>query len=116
MFGNRTSTTRIVARSSAVLAGGLLTLGMGGTAFASGPTGQAQEQEGTEYAPSQSVIDLSHNNMPIQACHNQVPTNVLGVQVPLQDTTGALGLGVGGEGSAPQLEDDSCTQPAAQQN
>jgi uncharacterized low-complexity protein len=39
------------------------------------------------------VISVSNNNVgPFQACHNFIPVNVLGVQVPVTDINGLLGL------------------------
>ncbi len=111
-------TGRVAAQGASVVASGLLMLGLGaGVATASGDDSNTMQNSDSGESTSQSLVDLSHNNIPIQACHNQVPTNALGVQVPIKDVTGSLGLGAAGQGSAaPIAEDNSCNLPAAQQN
>jgi hypothetical protein len=44
-------------------------------------------------AEESGLISVSENKVgPFQVCHNYVPVNVLGVQVPVNDLTGLLGL------------------------
>jgi hypothetical protein len=75
---------------------------------------------------SEGLINASSNNIavPINVCDNQVPVNVLGVQVPLNDVhvladlSGALGLGLLGDGKAETEDgnstlDDSCHNEVA---
>lgn len=116
---------RIAKQGGAAVAGGLLLLGMGGVASADthpnvvsptkGDKQQLQHQDAGGNK-SNSLVDLSHNNIPIQVCHNQVPVNVLGVQVPIHDVDAALGAGVAGDGGAKMNQDKACHQPSAQQN
>jgi hypothetical protein len=72
------------------------------------------------------LLNLAGNNVavPVNACDNQVPVNVLGVQVPVNDVevlaelSGALGLGLLGDGEAENEDsgsntlDDSCQADA----
>jgi hypothetical protein len=75
---------------------------------------------------SEGLINASSNNIavPVNVCDNQVPVNVLGVQVPLNDVhvladlSGALGLGLLGDGKAETEDgnstlDDSCHNEVA---
>lgn len=123
MFEHRMS--RVAAQGAAVLSGGLLVLGMAGTANADSPsatdaTGNDKQQlqdKGSHDGDQNSLVGVDHNNIPVQACHNQIPVNVLGVQVPVQDVNAGVGAGLlGSEGEAPVATDESCHQPAGQQN
>ena len=123
MFEHRMS--RVAAQGAAVLSGGLLVLGMAGTANADSPsatdaTGNDKQQlqdKGSHDGDQNSLVGVDHNQIPIQACHNQVPVNVLGVQVPVDDVDAAVGLGLlGSEGEGSTVTDESRSQPAAQQN
>lgn len=129
---------RIAKQGGAAVAGSLLLLGMGGGVASAhthpnvahthpnaapthqdvSPNGgdkqQLQHSDKGGGSQSNSLIDLSHNQIPIQICHNQIPVNVLGVQVPISDVDANLGLLGGSEAKANQ--DASCHQPAAQQN
>ncbi len=126
MFEHRMSRSgRIAAQGATVLTGGLLVLGMAGTASADtpsaqSPTGNDKQQlqdKGSHDGDQNSLVGVDHNQIPVQACHNQIPVNVLGVQVPVKDVDAAVGLGLlGSEGEAPVMDDSSCSQPAAQQN
>lgn len=55
---------------------------------------EVNEKHGKWYRAEESgLISVSDNEVgPFQVCHNYVPVNVLGVQVPLNDLTGLLGL------------------------
>ncbi|GAA1541506.1 hypothetical protein [Kribbella lupini] len=45
-------------------------------------------------AGDDGLISVSDNKVgPFQACHNDIPVNAVGVQVPVSDLTGLLGLG-----------------------
>ena len=60
------------------------------------------------------LANLSHNQVTGQACGNEIPVNVLGVQVPVDEIAGALGI----LSTAPELagQDSSCTQGVGQNN
>lgn len=117
---------RIAKQGGAAVAGSLLLLGMGGGVASAhahpnvvSPTGgdKQQLQQGDKGGDqSNSLIDVSHNQIPIQICHNQIPVNVLGVQVPIHDVDANLGAGLLGDGQAKADQDKSCHQPSAQQN
>lgn len=80
----------------------------GGDSASNGPSTHGPSQH-------QTIVDLSHLNIPIQGCDNQVPVNVLGVQVPVQNVTAGIGgglLGAAGTGIAGQ--DNSCHLSSAQ--
>ena len=72
-----------------------------------------QNHKGKWYrAGDDGLISVSDNNVgPFQVCHNEVPVNVLGVQVPVSDLAGVLGLGNDGN-SVDQLK--TCEQEAGQ--
>jgi hypothetical protein len=53
------------------------------------------------------LVNVSHNQVPVQVCNNSVAGNVLGVQVPLDQITAALGLGTAGSLTTAN-EDNSC--------
>jgi len=117
---------RIAKQGGAAVAGSLLLLGMGGGVASAhahpnvvSPTGgdKQQLQHGDKGGDqSNSLIDVSHNQIPVQICHNQIPVNVLGVQVPIHDVDANLGAGLLGDSNAKADQDKSCHQPAAQQN
>jgi hypothetical protein len=60
------------------------------------------------------LVNVSHNQVPIQACNDRVPVNVLGVQVPVDEIAGALGI----LSTAPELagQNSSCSQVSGQNN
>lgn len=68
------------------------------------------------------LINVADNTtqVPVQVCNNNVPVNVLGVQVPLNDVAGSLGLGGAGldgdqQGAAQaSVPADNCAQESAQ--
>ena len=115
---------RAAAQGATVVSSGLLLFGLAGTANAApsldSPTGgdkQQMQDKGSHDGDQNSLVGVDHNNIPIQACHNQIPVNVLGVQVPVQDVNAGVGAGLlGSEGKAPVATDESCHQPAGQQN
>ncbi|MGH3097261.1 MAG: hypothetical protein ACRDMV_14850 [Streptosporangiales bacterium] len=60
------------------------------------------------------LIEVSDNNVgPFQVCNNNVPVNGVGVQVPVDDVTGIIGIGSDGN-SATLVE--SCDQDTTQNN
>jgi hypothetical protein len=60
------------------------------------------------------LVNVSHNQVPIQACNNTVPVSVLGVQVPLDQLAGALGIL--STSDVVSAQNSSCHQPSAQAN
>jgi hypothetical protein len=60
------------------------------------------------------LVNVSHNQVTGQLCNNRVPVNVLGVQVPVDEIAGALGI----LSTAPELagQDSSCWQGTGQNN
>jgi hypothetical protein len=110
-----------MALSGATVAlGGAAALGVtGGIATATTllPSNTATTVGDSYTGPSSSLVGLSHNQVPIQVCHDMVPINVLGVQVPVQDATGSLGItGFDSAGATTAGSDSSCHLPAAQGN
>jgi len=77
------------------------------------------EQETGQNGPSKwyragddGLLSVSGNKVgPFQVCHNEVPVNVLGVQVPVSDINGLLGLDQNGNGTD-QLK--TCEQTTGQ--
>lgn len=53
------------------------------------------------------LVNVSHVQVPVQVCNNTVPVNVIGVQVPLDQLTGALGLGTANS-STTSNQNNSC--------
>jgi hypothetical protein len=61
---------------------------------------------------TEGLINVTDTNVnpAINVCDNQVPVNILGVQIPVQDTsvlddlTGALGIPVGSQGTTVEAE------------
>jgi hypothetical protein len=70
------------------------------------------DQDGPGGGDFGGLVNLSHNQIPIQLCNDTVPVNVLGVQVPLQNITAALGLL--SPGNTISAQDTSCHQGTAQ--
>jgi hypothetical protein len=103
-----------------VTLGGIAALGLGAGMASAGTltqAGGASVAGDSATGPSSSLADLSGNQVPVQFCHDQVPVNVLGVQVPVQDATGSLGItGFGSTGHTVAGSDASCHISAAQQN
>ncbi|WP_432943196.1 hypothetical protein ACQPXM_40010 [Kribbella sp. CA-253562] len=63
-------------------------------------------------AGDDGLISVSDNNVgPFQVCHNDVPVNAVGVQVPVSDLAGVLGLG-NDANAVEQLK--TCEQEAGQ--
>ncbi|HEX4061223.1 MAG TPA: hypothetical protein VHY58_09395 [Streptosporangiaceae bacterium] len=60
------------------------------------------------------LVNVSHNQVPLQLCNDTVPVNVLGVQVPVDQLAGALGILSTDSQLASQ--DSSCKQGSAQDN
>jgi hypothetical protein len=60
------------------------------------------------------LVDVSHNQVPLQLCNNRVPVNALGVQVPADQISGALGIL--SPGSVAGAQDSSCKQASGQGN
>ncbi|HSK59556.1 MAG TPA: hypothetical protein VK935_10935 [Actinomycetospora sp.] len=95
----------------AVLAGA-----MAGTALvATSGSALAADAESTGDPHQQGLVNVGdvQTITPINACNNDVPVNALGVQVPVEDVSGALDLGLLGEdgdsdGAASQPESQSC--------
>jgi hypothetical protein len=54
------------------------------------------------------LVNFSHNQVPVQLCNDYVPVNVIGVQVPADNLTGALGLL--SRGNTVARADTSCHQ------
>ncbi|MHC1561834.1 hypothetical protein ACR9E3_22980 [Actinomycetospora sp. C-140] len=69
----------------------------------------AHENDGQDgYANVDSVQTIT----PANACNNDVPANALGVQVPVEDVSGAIpALGGESPGAAAQPESQSCGSP-----
>jgi hypothetical protein len=115
-------TLRRAALSGATLAaGGITAFGMTGAAGAA-PQGSGSSSDTANTAgdgstgPSSSLADLSGNQVPVQVCHDQVPVNAGGVQVPVQDATGALGITGLASGSLTHAGSDGSCQLAAAQD
>jgi len=92
-------------------------LGFGmGTASAddgSGPNITNDEANGP--SSKSSLVEVDGNNVgPFQVCNNDVPVNVLGVQVPLDQIAGAVGLLDEGDSAAGNVK--NCDQATAQNN
>lgn len=90
---------------------------LAGTALASttGSAFAAEADSDTNSDGSQhGVINVDDVQpvVPLTACNNDVPVNALGVQVPVEDVSGALDLGLLGhedsDGAAAQPESQSC--------
>jgi hypothetical protein len=60
------------------------------------------------------LANISHNQVPLQLCNDTVPVNVLGVQVPVDQLAGALGILT--TSSTVAAQDSSCKQGSAQVN
>src|SRR5699024_3624205 len=92
-------------------------LGFGmGTASAddgSGPNITNDEANGPSSKSSLVEVDGNQGG-PFQVCNNAVPGNVLGVQVPLDQIAGAVGLPAEGDSAAGNVK--NCDQAAAQNN
>jgi hypothetical protein len=58
------------------------------------------------------VVNLSHDQVPIQVCKNYVPINVIGIQVPLDQITGAVGIAAPTEA----VNNSVCHQPTVQKD
>lgn len=59
------------------------------------------------------VVNIAQNQTSGQVCNNHVPVNVLGVQVPVNNLTGALGAA---SGPTVAITNNSCHQPSGQVN
>ena len=82
----------------AVATAGLIGMSAPMASAATGPTG----------GDSGGLVNISHNQVPVQVCNDFVPVNVLGVQVPVDDLAGALGLL--NPGDTVSLNNSSCHQ------
>lgn len=87
---------------------------LAGTALAS-TTGSAFAAEaGSDDADQRGLVNVGdvQTITPVNACNNDVPVNAAGVQVPVEDVSGVLDLGLlgGGDDDAPaaQPESQSC--------
>lgn len=86
---------------------------LAGTALAS-TTGSALADESGQDGDQHGVVNVGdvQTVAPLTACNNDVPVNAAGVQVPVEDVSGVLGLGLLGEedsdGAAAQPESQSC--------
>jgi len=60
------------------------------------------------------LVNVSHNQVPVQLCNNHVPVNALGVQVPVDEIAGALGILSPGSVLAGQTS--ACQQGSVQGN
>lgn len=60
------------------------------------------------------VVNIAQNQTSGQVCGNHVPVNVLGVQVPVDDIAGALGIL--SAGSTVSAQNNSCHQASGQAN
>ncbi|MGH3159579.1 MAG: hypothetical protein ACRDNF_23810 [Streptosporangiaceae bacterium] len=60
------------------------------------------------------LVNVSHNQVPLQVCNDTVPVNVLGVQVPVDQIAGALGIL--STSSQVAVQNSSCKQGSAQAN
>lgn len=86
---------------------------LAGTALAS-TSGSALATEAGHDGDQHGVVNVGdvQTVAPVTACNNDVPVNAAGVQVPVEDVSGALGLGLLGdedsEGAAAQPESQSC--------
>lgn len=77
----------------------------------------AQEfAQDTENDNENQLVSVDNNNAQAtaQACDNNVPVNVLGVQVPVQDIAGVVGLGA--KDSSGEAGNTTCEQAAPQTN
>ncbi|MDD7940943.1 hypothetical protein PHK61_21210 [Actinomycetospora lutea] len=89
---------------------------LAGTALAStaGSAFAAEADNGGDTTQSGLVnVNDVQTIAPLNACNNDVPVNALGVQVPVEDVSGALDLGLLGheddsDGAAAQPESQSC--------
>ncbi len=85
-------------------------LALGAPLAAAATSGHA-DRDVHDDAPA--VVDAHENQVPVQACNNNVPVNVLGVQAPVHDVAGGVGL-VAEDTHA--TAKDNCDQAADQQN
>ena len=89
---------------------------LAGTALAStAGSAFAAEADGGDGTTQNGLVNVGdvQTIAPLNACNNDVPVNVLGVQVPIEDVSGALDLGLLGhdedsDGAAAQPESQSC--------
>jgi hypothetical protein len=94
----------------------VLASAMAGTALvATTGSALAAEAESTDDGSQHGVVNVGdvQTITPLNACNNDVPVNALGVQVPVEDVSGALDLGLlgddeDGDGAAAQPESQSC--------
>jgi hypothetical protein len=97
------------AALAGVLAGTALA-STAGSAFAAESHDDVRGDDGSQHGVVN--IDDVQPVTPVNACNNDIPVNALGVQVPVEDVSGALGLGLLGEedsdGAAAQPESQSC--------
>ena len=105
--------TRRVVAAAALAAAATLTFGASAANAAVDPGATAGM---TWYAIDEDggLVNVADNNVgPLQACHNDVPVNVIGVQVPIDDVTGLLGIASDGN-SASIVK--TCNQESEQDN
>ena len=70
---------------------------------------------GWDYDSTVAILAVDDNNVgPFQVCHNDVPVNVIGVQVPVDEIVGALGLLGNSDNSAILV--NNCSQVNIQDN
>jgi len=100
------SLTRKLAASAAIAAVATLGFSVSSASAVSPVTGHGSDD---------SLIEIDDNNVgPFQVCNNDVPVNVLGVQVPLDQIAGVLGL-VGNDGNS-SSNIKNCDQDTIQDN
>ncbi|GAA4919586.1 hypothetical protein EV188_103225 [Actinomycetospora succinea] len=86
-----------------VLAATLIGAGLAST------TGSALAHENNADQDGFANVDSIQTITPANACQNDVPVNALGVQVPVEDVSGAIpALSGDSDGAAAQPESQSC--------
>lgn len=91
MFTHKTAKRSLRSRVAGFAIAGAFAAGsVAGVAALSAPANA--DIHGGNLGGDSGLVNVSHNNVPIQVCNDRVTPNVLGVQVPVDDVAGALGL------------------------
>src|SRR5699024_20310 len=107
-IGSRLAAAAVLATAAA------MTLGAPAASAADPSEPEVSHSETNGPSSSSSLIEVNSNNVgPIQLCNNHVPVSVLGVQVPLEQVSGAVGAASDDQKAAAQK---ACEQQSAQNN